>query len=149
MTDASPPPARLGITPGPVRHFPRGGEYECSVVIDQNDKGIAICEDSDEGIANAALIAEAFNVANETGLSPRQLKNAWVDSDTALADAQCDADRLAAERAQLREALENMTAAFQSYDEPDPAIREHDKWLIDQACAVLARTEAGGKDGAG
>jgi len=122
--EKSPPPGGLGlgITRGPCK---ARGEH-----VFANGYAIAVCQpdyrslpqtdDIDLMHANAIFIAEAFNVHHETGMGPRQMAaqldwykatlNDLNDENNKLhpeiSKVRQERDRLAAERAELREALE-------------------------------------------
>lgn len=79
-------------------------------------------EDDLDAEGNAQIFAEALNVTNETGLTPRQLHEAWKDlSDAAIIDSLKDAEleKLKQERDQLKEALEAIQARINGeWDNP-------------------------------
>ena len=72
----------LGITKGEFEVSPNNVEVGDSLFVKVENHGSAICQiytnnksvkSIEQAVCNAELIAETFNVANETGKTPRQL----------------------------------------------------------------------------
>ena len=79
-----------------VRYKMSGGEwqnvscYDAAAKREVNVAAVSIDPQTLEGLADAHLFADALNVANETGLTPRQL----ADQNKELLAALCSAERI-------------------------------------------------------
>lgn len=122
--------SKAAHTAGPVaviKGAVEGDDMRCAVAVQrgkvqyllatvENGAPGDFCETEE---ANAALIAEAFNVATETGMTPRQLAEAWK-RDLGLYD------EVIAQRAELLAALDNIISIARTDFGPACAARMED-----------------------
>lgn len=96
---------------------------------------------NDEAEANANLIAEAFNVAHETGLTPRQLANDLRATRSVLAATREHITRLEVEFDELRKQCAALLALLDEYAKRDGGQKFKDLRL--RARAALSAWESG------